>query len=98
MHIHRPSSALRVMAKLLLAGFTPMVFAQVASAELNQRGVYTLYLHSNLYQSRRIHVATFDAKESANYNRENCEIAARLFGSQPGIVARYWCEEGRFRP
>lgn len=45
----------------------------------------------------RIHVATFDAKESPAYNAENCETAARLFQEQPGVTIRYWCEKGRFR-
>lgn len=46
----------------------------------------------------RIHVGTFDAKDGRAYNWENCQIAARLLGSQPGVTVRYWCEVGPFRP
>jgi hypothetical protein len=46
----------------------------------------------------RIHVATFDAKESESYNRENCQEAARLFAAQPSVTARYFCEKGRYHP
>jgi hypothetical protein len=45
----------------------------------------------------RLHVATFDAAEGDEYNRGNCEIAADLFGKQPGVRVRYWCEKGGFR-
>lgn len=42
----------------------------------------------------RIHVASFDASEGGNYNRENCEIAAGLFKSQPerdsAVLMRKW--------
>jgi hypothetical protein len=44
----------------------------------------------------RNHVATFDAAEDKDYNRNNCEIARDLFASQPGVQVRYWCERGRF--
>jgi hypothetical protein len=59
--------------------------------------VYTLYRTSPHFADMRLHVATFDANESESYNRENCLIAAGLFGSQPGITARYFCEKGRYR-
>ena len=57
---------------------------------------YTLYRHSFTATSR-IHIATFDADESGEYNQENCQIAAELFANQPGVTVRYWCEKGRFR-
>lgn len=60
--------------------------------------VYTLYRASPLSHSMRIHMATFDADDAgADYNRENCAIAARLFMAQPGVTVRYWCEAGRYR-
>ena len=62
------------------------------------QAVVTLYRSSPLGgDSARGHVATFDARDGANYNRENCKIAAQLFRSQPGVAVRYWCEPGRFR-
>ena len=46
----------------------------------------------------RVHIATFDATESGEYNRENCFTARDLFAGQPGVKVRYWCELGNFRP
>ncbi len=60
--------------------------------------VYTLYRASPLSHSMRIHMATFDADgEGTSYNRDNCNLTARLFMEQPGVTVRYWCEAGRFR-
>lgn len=59
--------------------------------------VYTLYRDSPAPIQTRVHVATFDASQSEDYNRENCETARRLFASQWGIIVRYWCEKGRYR-
>ena len=63
----------------------------------NPKGVvYTLYRNSPAFPDMRIHVATFDAAEDKDYNRENCEKARDLFASQPGVQVRYWCERGKF--
>lgn len=59
--------------------------------------VFTLYRTSALDTQMRLHVATFDANESAEYNSENCNTAMRLFQSQAGVTVRFWCEKGRFR-
>ena len=58
--------------------------------------IYTLYRNSPAFTEMRNHVATFDAAEDKDYNRNNCEIARDLFASQPGSKVRYWCERGRF--
>ncbi len=58
---------------------------------------YTLYRSSAADSAMRIHVATFDANEEENYNKENCEIAQGLFQQQPGVSVKYWCEKGRYR-
>lgn len=58
---------------------------------------YTLYRDSAFDHTMRIHVATFDAQEGADYNSENCALAASLFQAQPGIATRFWCEKGAFR-
>jgi hypothetical protein len=62
---------------------------------------YTLYRSSPVptddLSLRRVHVATFDAYENQSYNQENCEIAAGLFKSQPGVTVKYWCEKGQFK-
>jgi hypothetical protein len=60
---------------------------------------FTLYRASTLDPMMRIHMATFDAAESGpTYNQENCQIAADLFSTHPGVTVRYWCEKGLFRP
>ena len=61
---------------------------------------YTLYRTSMVSDQspkfQRTHVATFDANYEEAVNRENCDIARRLFQSQPGVEVRYWCEKGRY--
>jgi hypothetical protein len=59
---------------------------------------YTLYRSSHLDPSKRIHVATFDARESGTYNFENCSLASDLYNAQDEIRVRFWCEKGRYRP
>jgi hypothetical protein len=54
--------------------------------------VFRLYRSSAAVRGTAIHVATFDTAHGAAYNRENCQIAARLFQNQPGVVVTYWCE------
>lgn len=71
---------------------TALAFAQA------EKITFTLYRTSPVDASMRLHVATFDAMENENYNRENCLLAANLFAAQPGVRARYFCEKGRFRP
>lgn len=58
---------------------------------------YTLYRSSLPDKNLRIHVATFDVKESAEYNNENCKIAAELFENQSGVKVKYWCEKGSYK-
>jgi hypothetical protein len=62
---------------------------------------YTLYRSSPVptddLSLRRVHVATFDAYENQSYNQENCQTAASLFQSQPGVIVKYWCEKGEFK-
>jgi hypothetical protein len=71
---------------------TALAFAQA------EKMTFTLYRTSPVDASMRLHVATFDAMENENYNRENCLLAANLFAAQPGVRVRYFCEKGRFRP
>jgi hypothetical protein len=61
--------------------------------------IYTLYRTSPVSGNsiNRIHIATFDADEGGEYNRENCFVAADLFMNQPSVVVRYWCEKGRYK-
>jgi hypothetical protein len=71
----------------------------LTSAIAQNAGVtYTLYRTSPGDASMRIHVATFNADEPESYNRENCQVAARLFAAQPNVTVRYFCEKGPYRP
>ncbi len=58
---------------------------------------YTLYRGSPIMDSARVHVATFDTSDGAAYNMENCQLAAKLFQQQPGVVVNFWCEKGTFK-
>lgn len=61
---------------------------------------YTLYREGLIPERgriERIHMATFDADQPGEYNRENCFIARDLFQAQPGVQVRYWCELGQYR-
>ena len=70
----------------------------IALASCNYGGeIFTLYRSSPADPGMRIHVASFDAAEKPGYNRENCELAARLFRSQEGVTVRWWCEKGRYQ-
>jgi len=60
-------------------------------------GVYTLYRSSLVPGVTRIHVATFDARDGSDYNRENCDLAATLYSGQDGVRTKFWCEAGRFQ-
>jgi hypothetical protein len=62
----------------------------------NDGSAYTLV--SARGEHMRLHIATFDANEPYKYNDENCLIARELFTAhQQGVVARFWCEKGRFK-
>jgi hypothetical protein len=78
---------------LVIAAF----LAPLASAAQENGTSYTLYRTSPSDASMRIHVATFDAKETESYNRENCQVAAKLFAAQPSVTVHYFCEKGRYR-
>ena len=69
----------------------------LTACEDNYYNTYTLYRGSKADPDLRIHIASFDTADGLAYNRENCEIAARLFQTQPGVTVRYWCEKGRYR-
>ena len=64
----------------------------VTPPEDTEPAVYRLYRSSMAFKDARLHVATFDAEDGDEYNRENCDIARDLFVRQPGVMVRYWCE------
>ncbi len=59
---------------------------------------YTLYRNSLVDSSLRLHVASFDSADGAEYNRENCEVASVLFLNQPSVKTKFWCEKGSYKP
>lgn len=63
----------------------------------SESGVYTLYRNSIVDARMRIHLATFDAADGADYNSENCDLAAKLFRQQPRVETRFWCEKGPYK-
>ena len=78
-------------------GFMTITWASIFSAQAQVRdvGSYTLYRNSVSFADMRIHVATFDAEDGEQYNKENCNVARDLFAKQPGVTVKYWCERGR---
>jgi hypothetical protein len=58
---------------------------------------YTLYRNGVGDPNMRLHVASFDTADGEAYNRENCDIAAKLFQQQDGVTTRFWCEKGKFK-
>ena len=87
------AALLIVTALPVTAGFKK----DIAANNKGDRKIFTLYRNSPDYSEMRIHVATFDAYERADYNRTNCEIARRLFAGQQGVKVQYWCEPDRYR-
>ena len=67
------------------------------SAPRDESNIYTLYRSSAVSRDpiSRYLVATFDASEAPPYNKQNCEIVARLW-LESGVQIKYWCESGRF--
>jgi hypothetical protein len=63
----------------------------------NGSDAYTLYRGSPIMDSARVHVATFDTSDTEAYNMENCQLAAKLFQQQPGVIVNFWCEKGTFK-
>lgn len=81
--------------KIIILTFLCMLFF---SCENNNS--YTLYRDSLIDSGLRIHVATFDSNDGnkdALYNKENCEIAKKLFSSQAESKSNFWCEKGMFK-
>ena len=79
---------------LPVATLSALLLAALACSDEN---AFTLYRNGEATDTLRVHVATFDAKENAEYNRDNCEQARELFQLHPAARSRFWCEKGRFR-
>ena len=61
---------------------------------ISNEDVYTLYRSSALDATMRIHMATFDSSEGADYNKENCSLVRDLILTVPSVKVAYWCERG----
>lgn len=86
------------MSDARLSSLGVLLCTALALASCDARpSAYTLYRSSMASGVVRMHIATFDAEEGEEYNRENCQIAQDLFQKQPGVKVRYWCEMGRYR-
>lgn len=87
---------LLLAALLLLAAGSPVLASETMRTAPD--ATYTLYRSSATVAGAgmRVHVATFDAKSGATYNRDNCEISKNLFQKQPGVTVTYWCERGYY--
>jgi hypothetical protein len=72
--------------------------AAAERTQVDENNVYTLYRSSAVIDGDkwRLHVATFDSTDGAEYNRDNCHVAVELFQAQPGVKVTYWCERGFF--
>lgn len=90
---------LRLMGSIIISCATVSGCADDSGAK-----IYTLYRNSSIANDMRIHVATFDANETDRfYNRNNCEMSARLrnanvkaFDPDSDQKAGFWCEPGKF--
>jgi hypothetical protein len=83
------------------------LLALAAACSKREPDSFTLYRNSP-YGVLRVHVATFNADDSGGgYNRENCEMAARLYNANVAALRRasgkagqsnvgFWCEPGAF--
>jgi hypothetical protein len=86
-----------------------LLLAGACTAEPNRAEPFTLYRNSPVESSLRVQWAIFQARESdPDYNRNNCEMAARLLnaniaefrrrqGEESPLKVGFWCEPGHFR-
>ena len=78
-------------------GAIAVLLVVLAGCDAGNERTYTLYRESAAPSSNRIHVATFDADESEEFNCGNCEKTREPFQAQRGLRIRFWCEKGRYR-
>ena len=77
------------MNRLKVAAAGAIALAACSPSNASRAEQFTLYRNSFLDSSARVHWATFDADESdRNYNRNNCEMAARLLNANLAASAR----------
>jgi hypothetical protein len=84
-------------ARRLIAVTIVAYIAALAGCGVSDGEAYTLYRDSAVTHDARMHVASFDTREGAKYNNDNCQQVLALFQTQPGVTVRFWCEKGRYR-
>jgi hypothetical protein len=82
------------MRALIPLGLTAAI---LATACARRPDAFTLLRNETVGDTSRIVVATFDADETAEFNRGNCEHARELFQIEPANRSRFWCEKGKVR-
>jgi hypothetical protein len=88
---------LQPMFKFSVYAIAPILLSVCSVSGTSVEPIFTLYRNSVTDENMRIHVATFDASEKEEYNRNNCEQAQLLFQNQSGVKTKFWCEKGRFK-
>jgi hypothetical protein len=68
----------------------------MSSASASDASIYTLYRTYVGKSDGRVHLATFDAKESKSVNQGNCQATADLWNKREKS-AKFWCELGRYK-
>lgn len=92
--------AIALIGASLIAGCT-------SQGSADREGTVTLYRNSALSNDIRVHWATFDAADGAQYNLGNCQMASRILnanleasamaeGKQPFPNVGFWCELGTY--
>ncbi|MGO4438550.1 hypothetical protein [Rhizobium sp. RAF56] len=85
---------------IILVAVAAVAMLAGSAGAASAAGSFVLYRSGVGLPDLRIHVASFDAVQNwsggygsdAAYNSENCQTAASLFRSQPGVSVSYWCE------
>ncbi len=83
---------MRLGSGMRLLSHVVMLLCASSSTLWAQDSSFLLYRNSLIDSSLKIHIASFDTNEGAEYNAENCWLAADLFQNQPGVSTRFWCE------
>lgn len=73
--------------RIVLSYFLAAILGVVVWNWSRSLEAYTLYRTSMVDEGLRVYIATF-AGEGVDYNRGNCQIAAGLFQTQPGLYSR----------
>jgi hypothetical protein len=96
------------MYRVLLAVALTVALTACGSKGSTGAETFTLYRNSSLDNAVRVHWATLDASESdPSYNRNNCEMVARLLnanvdasseaeGKERDPSVGFWCEPGDY--